>query len=179
MEKIDFTLKPWPGADLRGTEIGGSITRKAGTLALGYRISGPLRDIEIPSPVIRPGRRIGLWENTCLEFFIAEPVLPRYWEFNLSPSGEWNVFRFERYRQGLYEETAFTELPFEVRRESSEAFHLHLEFDVSRIIQAHRGLEVAVSAVIQMKSGLETLWALTHPESGADFHHRSGFIIRL
>lgn len=180
MKKIIFALQQHPSADLLpGIKIGGSISRRAGILAIDYHISGPLGEIEIPAPEIRPGRKIGLWENTCLEFFIAEKTLPDYWEFNLSPSGEWNVFRFKQYRQGLYEEEAFSQLPFEIRQEAFKAFHLNLEFDFGTVIRADRELEVAISAVIKTRSGQETLWALTHPESGPDFHHRSGFILRL
>jgi hypothetical protein len=180
MKEVNFSLRPCPGTGLLPEiEISGAIRREGDSLAIGYRLSGALGEIGIPAPEIRPRRRIGLWEDTCLEFFIGEPASPRYWEFNLSPSGEWNAFRFEHYRQGLYEEMVFPVLPFAGRRKSSRAFHLSLEFDLGRIIQAHRDIEMAVSAVLKMKSGPETLWALTHPDSGPDFHHRSGFLIRL
>lgn len=180
MKTIPFTLQLFPGAEPPSEwNVTGAIARKAESLAIDYRISGSLSEIEIPEKSIQPNRRIGLWENTCLEFFIAQPGDSRYWEFNLSPSGDWNVFRFEHYRQGLYEETAFDRLPFQVHQESPQDFHLHLAFNLDAILPPEREAEVAISAVIKTKSGFEFLYALTHPESAADFHHRSGFIIHL
>src|SRR4030042_7193941 len=41
----------------------------------------------------------------------------RYWEFNLSPAGHWNVYRFASYRKEMREEPAFASLPFRVRTE--------------------------------------------------------------
>ena len=49
-----------------------------------------------PFPVF-PRRRDRLWEETCLELFLGEEGSERYWEFNLSPAGHWNVYRFEFY----------------------------------------------------------------------------------
>ena len=180
MRKMDFQLQQWPGDGLlQGIEVSGSISRQAGRLALDYYISGPLEDIVIPGPEPIPERKIGLWENTCLEFFLTESGQPRYWEFNLSPSGAWNVFRFENYRQGLFEEEVFSRLPFQARQEAQGRFHLALDFTLGRIIRTDKNLEVAISAVIKTTSGRQSFWALSHPASGADFHHRSGFLLRL
>jgi hypothetical protein len=179
MEKLKFQLQPWPDRILPDIEITGTIERKVDILTVRYHISGSLTELTIPVPKNSPERRIGLWEHTCLEFFIGEPGLSRYWEFNLSPSGDWNVFRFENYREGLYEEMAFPELPFEVGGNSSEDFHMNLEWNLEAIFEQSRALEMAVTTVIKTKSGRETFWALGHPESGPDFHHRKGFLIRL
>ena len=179
MEKIKVHLKPWPDPNLPAIEITGTVERRVDILSMEYYISGSLMDLEIPVPNNSPERRIALWEHTCLEFFIGEPGLSRYWEFNLSPSGDWNVFRFEKYRQGLYEEMAFGEFPFEAGQESHRDFYMNLEWDLKRIFDPGRALEIAVSTVIENKAGGETLWALTHPNSGPDFHHRKGFLLRL
>jgi hypothetical protein len=180
MTTVPFTLQPFPAGETRPDwTVTGAIGRKAEILTIDYRISAPLSGIEIPEPDGRPERRIGLWENTCLEFFIGQPGKSRYWEFNLSPSGDWNIFRFEQYRQGLYEEPAFVDLPFQVQREASRGFHLHLAFTLEPIIPRDRQAEVAISAVIKADNGQEWLYALIHPASAADFHHRDGFILRL
>jgi len=179
MEKIKVHLKPWPDPNLPAIEITGTVERRVDILSMEYYISGSLMDLEIPVPNNSPERRIALWEHTCLEFFIGEPGLSRYWEFNLSPSGDWNVFRFEEYRQGLFEEMAFSELPLYVVQETSKNFLLKLEWDLERIFGPGKVLEMAVTAVIKTKSGRETMWALSHPGSSPDFHHRKGFLIRL
>ena len=179
MKVQNFTLQPFPGTDsLPDLEISGFLARRANTLSIGYLLVGHLIDIEIPALSKPAARRIGLWEKTCLEFFLARIGSMGYWEFNLSPSGDWNVYRFEVYRQGLYEEPAFASLPFSVRKQS-DSLLLELEFDLGLILPSDQTLEVAVSAVIRTKEGQETFWALTHPGEAPDFHHRNGFIVQL
>ncbi len=179
MKTQSFTLQPFPEAGPRpDIEISGFMTREADTLAIRYLLRGDLIDVEVPASSNPAARRIGLWEKTCLEFFLTREGSSGYWEFNLSPSGDWNVYRFEVYRQGLFEEPAYTALPFSVRRQS-DRLELDLEFDLGRIIPAEKNLEAAVSAVIKTKEGRETFWALTHPGRTPDFHHREGFILKL
>ena len=126
-------------------------------------------------------RKNGLWEETCFEFFLGVKGSERYWEFNLSPSGHWNVYRFKSYRQGMQEEPAFTSLPFSVQLYSNSLL-LSLGLGLDKIIpqeQVSEVLQVALSAVIKTRDGKTTYWALTHPGPQADFHRRDGFIIEL
>jgi hypothetical protein len=113
-----------------------------------------------------------------LEFFLAVPNSPQYWEFNLSTSGDWNVYRFAAYRQGMQEESAFTTVPFRIQHQP-EMLKLDLELDLEQIIRADQPLEVAITAVIQPKTGELTYWALTHWTPQADFHQRDSFLIKL
>lgn len=174
-----FILQPFPGTDPRpDIAISGTISRQGNTLAIGYLLRGRLSEVEI-HPLSKPAaRRIGLWEKTCFEFFLAVKDAPGYWEFNLSPSGDWNIYRFEIYRQGLNEEKAFSQLPFSVRRHS-DCLRLDLEFDLGLIIRADQAIETAVTAVIKTGDGKETFWAVAHPGKSPDFHHRDGFVIQL
>jgi hypothetical protein len=116
--------------------------------------------------------------QTKFEFFLALHECDRYWEFNLSPSGDWNIYRFDAYRQGMQTEMAFTSLPFQVLPKSDELL-LSLDLDLGAIIQPEQVLKVAVSAVIKRKDGELIYWALTHPGPQADFHRRDSFIIEL
>jgi hypothetical protein len=178
MRPRDFSLLPFPGTRPLPVKIAGTFFRQGNTFGLDYHLFGRITDIIIPPPADRPSRRIGLWENTCFEFFIGPGDSNRYWEFNLSASGDWNVFRFENYRQGLFEEKSFSSLPFKVLFQP-DFFRLVLEFDLSIIIPVDQALAMGVSAVIKTKQGEITLWALTHPGPEADFHHKDGFIIKL
>ena len=72
-------------------------------LALSYVFEGELSTVIIPPP----GRaRIGwkLWRRTCCEAFVRVPGEEAYYEFNFSPSGEWTVYRFSRYREGAVQD---------------------------------------------------------------------------
>ena len=132
----------------------------------------------IPAPAARPVRRHGLWEETCFEFFLSIKDSPQYWEFNLSPAGDWNVYRFAEYRQGMTEESAFAALPFDVKQQS-DSVRLVLEINLDKIVRADQPLEAAMAAVIQPAGGGLTYWALTHPGPQADFHRRDSFLVSL
>ena len=79
-------------------KITGKISRVSNRLAIHYELLGHLNDVALPMPADMPARKNALWEETCFEFFIAARDSPRYREFNLSPAGHWNVFRFAAYR---------------------------------------------------------------------------------
>jgi hypothetical protein len=78
-------------------KITGSIRRRTNLLSVGFAVLGDLAKLEIPAPNEFPGRKDRLWEETCLEFFLGTRDSEGYWEFNLSPAGHWNVYRFTSY----------------------------------------------------------------------------------
>jgi hypothetical protein len=174
-----YCLQTFPSAfTLPHLQITGSMARSSNRLDIRYALRGHLAEIAIPLPADMPTRRDRLWEETCFEFFLAVKNSPRYWEFNLSPSGDWNVYGFAGYRQGMHEEPAFASLPFDVKARS-DALELTLELDLGKIVRADQPLEVAISAVIKPRTGEATYWALTHGTPRADFHRRDHFLIEL
>jgi hypothetical protein len=174
-----FSLQPFfPISPPLDFTITGRVNRRGDILGIRYDLHGPLAELGIPAPADLPSRQSGLWEATCFEFFLGVKDLPRYWEFNLSPAGPWNVYRFEGYRQGMAEETAFTSLACSIRRRS-DSLRLALELEVGRIVAADRPLAVGIAAVIKLAGGGLTYWALTHPGPQADFHRRDGFLVKL
>lgn len=182
MKSQSFSLEPfedakiWP--DVPDVTITGAVGRKSNILTINYALRGPLSKLMVPSPSGMPARRKGLWEKTCLEFFLAAKNSDGYWEFNLSPTGDWNVYGFASYRQGMREEPAFASLPFRVRS-GPDTLGLSLELGLDKVIPADEALEVAVSAVIESMDGTMTYWALRHPGPRPDFHRRDSFIIKL
>ncbi len=140
--------------------------------------AGALAQIDFPAHAKVPLRKESLWEQTCFELFVSPKGSSQYWEFNISPSGHWNVYRFSAYREGMREETAFESLPFSTSR-AHGFFSVSLQIEPARIIEADRQLAVAVSAVIRGKDGGTSFWGLTHCGSKPDFHNRASFIIEL
>lgn len=179
MNDQSFSLQPFSAANpLPNLKIAGKIARRSNTLAIRYELLGHLAELVIPAAADLLTRKNELWAQTCLEFFVGIKNSPGYWEFNLSPAGHWNIYRFEDYRQGMQEEMAFTSLPYSVQNHS-DSLSLALELDLDKIVQADQTLEIAISAVIKPKDGEVTYWALTHCGSQADFHRRDSFIIEL
>ena len=175
MNIVKFSLKPFrdkgPVPDI---EIAGSIARRVNMVSIGYTLRGDLLDLAIPAPVDVPERRDRLWEDTCLEFFLGVKGSTEYREFNLSPAGHWNVYRFSSYREGMREEPAIASLPFEVWSEPG-ALRLALDLDIGTIVPAGRAMDVAVCAVVKTRTGEFSHWALVHPGPRPDFHRRDGF----
>ena len=179
MSGQDFSLQPFsPLSPPLTIRITGHINRRPRQLAIRFDLQGDLAELMISAPAAMPARRRGLWEETCFEFFLGVKDAPQYWEFNLSPAGHWNVYRFTGYRQGMAEETALTSLPLSVRRRS-DSLEVSLELDVERIVSADQPLMVGITAVIKLAGGGLTYWALIHPGPQADFHRRDSFLLEL
>jgi hypothetical protein len=95
----------------------------------------------------------------------------------MSPSGNWNVYAMDAYRQvNMREEVAFTQLPFEFKKTNDEVT-LDITVDLNPIIQPDTILELGVTIIIQTNAGNESYWALAHPGQKADFHLRDSFIL--
>jgi len=175
----DYSLQPFSiNSSLPDVELTASIVRHSNTLVICYTLIGNLAELMIPAPADLPARKDELWEQTCFEFFLALKQSPQYWEFNLSPAGHWNIYRFAAYRQGMQAEMAFRLLPFRVQTQPS-CLSLALELDLTKIVPVDQALEVAISTVIKPRDGEVSYWALTHPGSQADFHHRDSFLVEL
>jgi hypothetical protein len=172
-----FTLQPFPTPQPLDLEVIGTVARRANVLTIAYSVLGDLADVEIPSPA-EPTRQGNLWEATCFEFFLGTKNDKRYWEFNLSPSGHWNVYRFDNYRSGLKEETAFPTLPFDVQTES-DALSVSLKLNLGSIVPTTQALEMAIATVVKQKNGELSYWALKHLGKEPDFHLRESFTLKL
>jgi hypothetical protein len=174
-----FSLIPFPAPAIPEITITGSISRQNNLLALHYSLAGNLADIFVPSPSAPPSRRDELWKTTCFEFFLGIKEQPQYWEFNISPSGDWNAYHMDMYRRvGFREETSIQRLQLEVREEAG-VFTMNTAVDLKPILREDQVLEVSITAIIQTRDGNETYWALIHPASHADFHLRESFILAL
>ena len=173
-----FHLIPFPADDLPDLEITGMADRIENHLTIHYTINGDVENILLPRPSA-PSRKHDLWKATCFEFFLAIPNQPQYWEFNLSPSGAWNVYVMDAYRQvNMREETRIKRLQFEVRKESGR-LSLETALDLNPIIERDKSIEVGISTIIKSVEENESYWALMHPHAKADFHSREGFVIEI
>ena len=158
--------------------LAGSVRRDGDHLSLHYRLEDPEGLVLVPPASAAPRRCYDLWTSTCFEFFLAEPGAEPYWEVNLAPNGDWNLFRLSGYRQGLAPDPAIIDLPFVVER-AGGGLDLMVNLDLGALPLAGRPLELAVTAVVEAKGGAISYWALNHPGDEADFHRRDGFSLRI
>ena len=174
-----FALIPYPAPNIPAIEITGTVTRLDNHIAVHYVLHGDIENILFPASSSTPTRKDDLWKATCFEFFIAIQNQPRYWEFNMSPSGNWNVYAMDAYRQvNMREELAFTELSFEFIKTKDEVL-LDISVDLNPMLQPENILQISVTTIVQTTDGNETYWALAHHGQYADFHLRESFVIEL
>lgn len=180
MIEQSFSLIPFPAPGIPTIQITGSISLQGQTLALHYSMAGHIEEVLLPQISSSPGRKDELWQETCFEFFLAIGDQPGYWEFNISPSGDWNVYRMDAYRRvGFREETSIQKLHFEMEKQA-DLFHLHVTVDLLPILRHDELLmEIGIAAVVQTKDHNTTYWALAHPALQADFHLRESFTLAL
>jgi hypothetical protein len=182
MKTKQFNLKPFaihPG--LETLQIQGEIGRAENRLRVHFEVSGNLeefRAIALADPDEPAQRLDNLWQTTCFEFFLTAIDSSRYWEFNLSPAGHWNVYRFQDYRQGMRPETAFNDFPFTFILKNN-ALELDLVLDLQKLDLTQKTLNIGVSTVIADKSEQISHWAIAHPRQVPDFHDRASFLLQF
>ena len=178
-----FVLQPFGSTPTtQGLQVEGRLERMGDELRVWYQLSGDLESVVMPSLVTgTPTRRDGLWEHTCFELFLAAEGAEAYWEMNLAPNGDWNLYRLAGYRLGLQPVQDRDALPFGVRvgpMALELTVTLRLPQELIELSHKHP-LRLGVTAVIERRSGELSYWALAHGQAEADFHQRNDFLLRL
>ncbi len=164
-----------PCACIRRIEVRARRT-SGGALALDYAIEGDIADLAIPE-LGMPRRADGLWRHTCCEAFLMEPGLPGYRELNFAPSGEWAVYRFEAYREGMAAVEPVRPPTIATRRDARR-LEMSVGFTLDDFAET-ASPRLALSAVVEETCGRLSYWALAHPPGRPDFHHADGFVLDL
>lgn len=178
-----FVLQPFGSTPAtQGLQVEGRLEREGDEVRVWYQLSGDLESVVVPSPVTgTPTRRDGLWEHTCFELFLAVEGAEPYWEMNLAPNGDWNLYRLAGYRRGLQPVPDRDALPFGVRvgpMALELMVTLRLPQELTELCHEHP-MRLGVTAVIERRSGELSYWALAHGQAEADFHQRKDFQLRL
>jgi hypothetical protein len=179
MTENHFSLIPFPDPEIPDIQISGRASRENNLLYVACSLTGGHDKINIPQVALQPMRRDELWKESCFEFFLAIREQLQYWEFNMSPSGHWNIYHMDEYRRvGFREETAYQRLQFSVRREAG-CVSVNAMIDLSPIVDAPEPIQLGIASIIQARDGHQTYWALAHPGPQADFHLRDSFSIQM
>src|SRR5262245_11524502 len=156
------------------------IERRGPRLSLRYVLGGAVRNVRLAERISEPRRLDDLWTQTCFEAFLAPARGDAYWEINLSPSGDWNVYRFDGYRRGMRPETRVPGAVTELDRASCGTVTLRAAIDLAPLPELASGaLDASLAAVVQMSDGTLSYWAAAHGTDRPDFHRRGSFVIRL
>lgn len=178
-----ITLTPHPATPcpaISSFEVGYERS-PTGLLVLDYRLEGSLAELSIPGEHPAPGRRDELWRHTCCEVFIAQGEEPAYWECNFSPAGDWAIYHFTAYRNGM-SAPPLVKHPLLTAERDTRHLMLRVTLDsgtLSPDFSPCGELRLAVSAVLESRSGAHSYWALRHPPGKPDFHHPDSFALTL
>jgi hypothetical protein len=98
--------------------------------------------------------------------------LASYVEMNFSPSTEWAVYGFTRYREANEPPAIVPAIVVERGAES-------LDLEATVALGRAGALRVGLTAVVERANGRRTYWALAHPSPAPDFHRAEGFVARV
>ena len=158
-----------------GLRVSASLADEGAGWRLLYRLEGDIGALAIPAAAA--GAADGLWRHTCLEAFVQDGGGPGYREFNLSPSGQWAVYRFSSERQRATGDGPPAVAPSITTERAARS--LTLQAWLPRGLLPERPGAVGLSAVIEPLDGPVSHWALHHPRADRpDFHHSAGWIHR-
>ncbi len=181
MQTLDVQLSCHPAT--MTTAVDGIAVRVVRSDRLGlwlrYLVTGHVASIHIPAPcTVR--RAEGLWRRTCFEAFLRTPGNPRYWELNLSPSGEWALWRFEGYRAGVTSPPVPSPPVIEVRQ-TPDALELEANVEVPTLDldPCKAAIRLGLAVVVEEAGGRCSYWALAHPVDRPDFHHPDSLTLEL
>lgn len=154
-----------------------SLRREAG--GVHYRLAIAVPGLVLPGAAEGPpGRRDGLWRRTCAELFVARSGHAGYLEWNLSPSGHWNLYRFDGYREGG-REAALDGAAAPRTSPLEPGIVVEGFLPLAPFGLAAAPLELAACAVVETAGGVLSWWAPAHAGDRPDFHDRGGFALRL
>jgi hypothetical protein len=165
-------------------QAGHQASRQAGRLELSWRLAGDLDALVLPDPSETRRRCDGLWQTTCLEAFWGFAGQDAYWELNLAPSGDWNLYRLNHYR-GPLAPVALAAPPAWHQRRTARELEVAVDLDLSEVAGGDESgvaglpLEVSLTAVTDQVGQGVSYWALAHTGAEPDFHRRDSFRLRL
>jgi len=157
--------------------IDGEIERNDSTIDLVYVASGDLSRVLWPTFVAHYQRKDGLWKHTCFELFIFPTNDTKYYEYNFSPSGNWNAYIFDDYRKGQ-RDLAFDKIEIEMKHEHQNKISLNCSIPLIDSIRAS-AFKVGISAVIEDQQHQHHYYALSHLGERPDFHLHESFTLSL
>lgn len=159
-----------------------SLSEKGYQTILSYYLTDTEDNISLPDTTpnaLQKANRVnGLWESTCFELFgtLSDPTSAQYEEWNFSPTGDWNCFSFDQYREGMKE--VMIEKPiinFQKTPETGTAtVQVTLPFSMSRYKKVN-----ITSVLLEEREGEKYFhyFALNHNFQGKpDFHDVSLYV---
>ena len=141
-------------------------------LKLNYQIVGDLSNYHFPQNS-KQQRADELWLDSCFELFISHPHKNEYWEINISPSTEWNIYHFTSYKEDMRVSNIISTPTIKSYRYEHE---YKLSFET--IIQKEnfdKLLLINLCVILLDKKGVRNFYSMDRREGSPNFHDRACF----
>jgi len=176
MKKQHYRLKKYIEKDtkeenLLKIEAIANISQK--NIKLNFQIIGNIEAYFIHSKLENEEkieRKNELWKSTCFELFIANEQSEEYYEINISPFKQWNIYHFDGYKKGMKEFKKVSEPIIQMTKENYN-YKLSFEIEFNQKIFNNEGLSFNLATIILDKNNLRHFYTM-YPRKTADFHNR-------
>lgn len=151
-------------------KLEGVATQNDEGFEIEFLLNGDISQLVIPELRMSSRRADELWRTTCFEFFWGPKDGSCYWEVNVSPSGDWNIYRFSDYRKNMCAAEEWKVNNFALLRDSSSSIRCQFLIQGPQRDFALAETTAALTAVIHHRRLGIDYWALSHGGEVADFH---------
>ncbi len=146
-----------------------------------YTLSGAIEQVHVPKPAEHPSRKDELWLETCFELFLRlKGSTTPYLEFNFSPSGDYALYFFSGYREGMTRPlTTWIPAISVDTGESGLILSTRIPVNVTESLLGDLdglGLEAGLCSVLKAHDGSYAFLAAHHSSEKPDFHHPESFL---
>lgn len=172
--KSSFELKSFGGKQDFNLVANVSIKEHILSLEFEFKSTSKLDELfSYQKEITTNKRQDNLWQHTCFEIFLKQKNTDSYYEYNFSPSGAWNAYRFESERRGM-KELATQEKPIiENFLDSTKKYKVSL--NIKNLDIPLEELLVSICAVIETPTEHQ-YFSTKHTSNKPDFHKQDSFI---
>ena len=110
-----------------------------------------------------------LEKSTCFEIFIQQADHANYVNVQLTPSGLWNAYRFDQYRQPKQVPPRH-EQHIRIEQLLIEHHRISLVLDLAQLYPRRSRIHIGLAAILAHRQDLHTDWSLQHSAASADPH---------
>lgn len=170
---MDFALEPFRENEIIRS-LDGEIVVSPREVHCRYHLVGDMDSIVWPALENKFERRADLWKHTCFEFFLGRRGDSGYFEFNLSPSGNWNSYAFSSFRKDM---KLSESLGLRTMHVTTNIYEKQLSAVVDLMTELDGIVDIGIAAVIEDVNGWHHYFALAHSGERPDFHRRDTHLI--
>lgn len=193
-----ITLRPYSKAKLdyeavENLKIQVQAEIESGVLKINFSVEDPQREMASFYPpqsqdlnlfkqntFDRSYQKDELWKKTCFEFFVKKQNQEKYFEFNVNTLGNWNFYKFMKYRSPIQIEEKIQKIRHSFipanHSSSNGASKLAVEIDLNPLFKVGDELEFNFCSIVICGEYI-TYWSQQHSLEKPDFHDSNNFTI--